>query len=36
LTALNILDLAGGWFVGGLVLAWLADRWVVAPAGKIQ
>ena len=36
LTALNILDLAGGWFVGGLVLAWLADRWVVAPAGEIR
>jgi len=26
-----VLDLAGGWFLGGIVLAWLADRWVVAP-----
>ena len=36
LTGLSVLDLSGGWFLGGLVLAWLADRWVVAPAQQMQ
>ena len=36
LTSLSVLDLAGGWFLGGVVLAWLADRWVVAPTEQMQ
>ena len=36
LTGLSVLDLAGGWFLGGNVLAWLADRWVVAPTRQMQ
>jgi len=36
LTGLGVLELAGGWFLGGFVLAWLADRWVVAPTQQMQ
>lgn len=29
LTAVNLLDIVGGWLLSGLALAWLARRWAV-------